>query len=321
MRIHKIRQAPIEINPYNLVPANGVGSATVIPDIWKFNIPTTISIIIKPVNDTVQGFKFVKPQPFTWNFSSISVTPDSILIGQSGDTTILNNFLLKGTDSIVVTIPTVTALDTTDTFGFNVQSSKDGLTYSPLQGQPKTTTYGTFRPMSWVKAKDGSGVQTYTGKYVVVKGLVTVANEFGGPSYLQDATAGISVYDSSVTNNVTEGDEVVLLGVVSPYNGMFELNPCSLLQTLSQGNPVDTMSLSISQIKTQPQNGVEPYECRLIRVNNITNVTTTSGSPATSWTTTGSGTNYELISGTDTLEVRIMYKNEYYWYLCSIRQI
>ena len=301
--------SPIEVNPYNVVPANGVGSATMTPSLWKYNVPTTLHIIIKPVNDTIQGFKFVKPQLFSWNSNSITVNPDSIFISQSGDTTKISHFFLKGTDSVVITIPNVTSPDTTNTYGFNVQSSKDSLTYSPLQGQPTTTAYGTFRPMSMVKAKDGSGLPLLNGKYVVVKGIVTVANEFGGPSYVQDATAGIAVYDSSVSQNVTEGDEVVLLGVVSPYNGMFELNPCSLLETVSQGNPVDTISLSISQIKAQPQNGVESYECRLIRVSNITKVVTTpGGSTATSWTTTGSGTNYDLISGTDTLEVRISTK-------------
>ena len=89
---------------------------------------------------------------------------------------------------------------------------------------------------------------------------------------------------------------------------MFELNPCTLLQTISQGNPVDTISLSISQIKSQRQNAAEPYECRLIRVNNISNVIAVSGSPATFWATTGSGSNYDLISGADTLEVRIRTK-------------
>ncbi len=163
--------------------------------------------------------------------------------------------------------------------------------------------------MSQVKVKDGSGVHVLTGKYVVVQGVVTVANEFGGPAYIQDATAGISVYDSTVSQNINRGDEVVLLGVVSPYQNMFELNPCSLLQVISQGNPVDTTTLTIASIKGQNQNGVEPYECRLIRVSNITSVITSAKSPATTWGTTGVASTLYLISGTDTLQTYIKANN------------
>jgi len=300
--------SPIAINPYNNVPANGIGTASLLPGRWSSASPMTLTFTFSPAGDTVRGFKFTKPRPLSWNIASIIVQPNTIVLSQSGDTTILRNFILKGTDSIVVTIPNVSSVDTTNEFSFYVQSAKDSINFSPLQGQPKTLVYGAARPMSWVKAKDGAGNHLYIGKWVVVKGVVTVANEFGGPSYLQDATAGIAMYDSSVSQNVAEGDEILLLGIVSPYNDMFELNPCQLLQTVSQGNAVDTLVMSIVQIKAQNQNGVEPYECRLIRVNGINKVVTTTGSTATSWITTGSGTNYELISGIDTMEVRISTK-------------
>jgi phosphatidylserine/phosphatidylglycerophosphate/cardiolipin synthase-like enzyme len=298
----------IEVNPYGIVPANGVGTATVAPALWKNTVGTTMTLTFKPVGDTVRGFKFVRPQPFSWNSGSMTVQPGSVTLTQTGDTTVLNSFVVKGADSIVVSVPNVTAADTTDEFTFNVQSSKDSLTFSPLQGQPKTVVYGSPRPMSWVKSKDGAGNNIYLNKWVVVQGIVAVANEFGGPSYLQDATSAIAVYDSSVSLNVNRGDEVALLGRVSPYYDMFELNPCSLLQVASEGNPIDTTTLTIGQINGQPQKGIEPYECRLIRVNNITSVLTTSGSPVTTWTVSGSGTNYNLVCGTDTLEVRISAK-------------
>jgi phosphatidylserine/phosphatidylglycerophosphate/cardiolipin synthase-like enzyme len=295
----------IEVNPYGIVPANGVGTAAVAPSLWKNSTPTTLTFTFKPAGDTVRGFKFVRPQPFIWSSGSMTAQPGTVSISQSGDTTILANFVLKGTDSIVVSIPGVTVSDTTDEFAFNVRSAKDSVTFSPLQGQPKTVVYGSPRPMSWVKSKDGAGNSAYLNKWVVVQGVVTVANEFGGPSYLQDATAAIAVFDSSVSLNVSRGDEIVVFGRVSPYYDMFELNPCSLLQVTSEGNPIDTTTLTITQVNTQPQKGVEPYECRLIRVNNITKVLTTTGNPVSTWAVTGSGTNYNLVSGTDTLEVRI----------------
>ena len=292
-----------------LAPGSGIGSATVSPYMFKYNEPTSLRFVVRPAGDTVNGIRIIKPSVLNWDTNAISFSSASVLPAFIGDTIQITDVTLTDQDSLVVTISNVTAIDTTNVIPVIFQTYKDTSLYGRISTLPQLLVYGSPRSMSMVKAKDGSGLPLLNGKYVVVKGIVTVANEFGGPSYVQDATAGISVYDSSVSLNVTEGDEVVLLGVVSPYNGMFELNPCTLLETVSQGNPVDTISLSISQIKAQPQNGVEPYECRLIRVNNITQVVTTpGGSTATSWTTTGSGTNYDLISGTDTLEVRISTK-------------
>ncbi|HVN48994.1 MAG TPA: phospholipase D-like domain-containing protein, partial [Bacteroidota bacterium] len=300
--------SPIEVNPYGVAAANGIGTMALMPAKWQYNASPTFTFTFKPAGDTVRGFKIVKPKQFFWSSSSITVQPAVVSATANADTLVFYNFVVKGTDSIVVTIPGVTSADTTDSFTFNVQSSKDSVTFSPLQAQPSTIVIGSPRPMSWIKVKDASGNSLYANRWVVVRGVVTVADELGGPSYLQDATAGISVFDSSVTNNVDPGDDVILFGKVSPYYNMFELNPCSLLQTVDQGVSVDTTVLTISQIQAQPQNGVEPYECKLIRVNNIASVATTSGSTATTWAVTGSGTNYELVSGKDTLEVRISAK-------------
>lgn len=284
------------------------GSATLSPTMMKFNTPTDFHLVFRPTTDTVRSIRIVKPGGLIWNSTPITVVPDSSVITTIGDTVQISHLALAGQDTLSVSFPGVTALDTTGNITVMVQSSTDGITFGQIVTLPQIFVYGSPALLSSVKAKDGSGAYLLNGKWVVVKGVATAANEFGGPTYLQDATAGIAVYDSSVSMHVTRGDEVVLLGKVSPYNEMFELNPCSLLQTVSEGNPFDTLLLTIAQIKGQPQKGVEPYECRMIRVNNITSVLTTGGSPTSTWATTGSGLNYELVSGTDTLEVRISSK-------------
>jgi phosphatidylserine/phosphatidylglycerophosphate/cardiolipin synthase-like enzyme len=301
--------SPIEVNPYGVVVANGSGSATLNSSPWKYNSATTLVFVLSSAGDTVKGFKITKPLPFNWNFASITVSPNTVALTKSGDTLVLNNFVLRGQDSIVVTLPNVTATDTTDEFSFNVRSAKDSVTFSPLVAQPKTLVYGNPRAMNVVKAKNSGGSHDLTGKWVVVKGIVTVANEFGGPTYLQDATAAIAVFDSTVSNNVLRGDEILLMGKVSPYYDMFELNPGTVLKKISEGNNFDTLSVTIAQVKAQEQKGVELYECRLIKLNAITKVVTTTGSAVSSWTTTGSGTNYKLISGSDSLEIRITTKS------------
>ncbi|HOV98207.1 MAG TPA: phospholipase D-like domain-containing protein [Bacteroidota bacterium] len=297
----------IEINPYNLVPSDGKGAASVQPAQWFYSNPTELTFSLSSASDTIKAFRFVLSSSIlNWNASNVSVVPSSAVLSFSGDTVIVSNIVIIGNDSAIVTIQSVTAVDTTTELSFGVSTSLDGIVFKNLLVQPSTLIYGSPRAMSMVKAKDGSGLPILYGKYAVVKGVVTVANEFGGPSYLEDATAAVAVYDSSVSRNVKQGDEIIVLGKVVPYNGLFELTPCQLIQVVSEGNAFDTLQLSIPQVKAQDQNGIEPYECRLIRINNITSVLTSSNSPATSWEVTGSGTNYKLISGSDTLEVRIL---------------
>ena len=291
------------------VLSGGIGSASVSPYMFKYNEPTLLQFVVRAAGDTINGLRIIKPTVLNWETKMTSISPDSIKATFLSDTVQIANINLINQDSLVVTIANVKSIDTTDVFSIIIQTYKSVGSYGQISSLPQLLVYGSPRAMSQVKVKDGSGVHVLTGKYVVVQGVVTVANEFGGPAYIQDATAGISVYDSTVSQNINRGDEVVLLGVVSPYQNMFELNPCSLLQVISQGNPVDTTTLTIASIKGQNQNGVEPYECRLIRVSNITSVITSAKSPATTWGTTGVASTLYLISGTDTLQTYIKANN------------
>jgi phosphatidylserine/phosphatidylglycerophosphate/cardiolipin synthase-like enzyme len=291
---------------YDMTPApKGQGTILISPPRWKYNTATDLRFVLKTQTDTLRGIRFRMPGVFSWSLQNVTTQPTGTLIAQSSDTLIISNFLLAGLDSLIISVGGVTATDTTDELTFDFASSKDATSYLPLQVQPKTLVFGSPRSMSVVKQKSQNGAHLLLGKWVVVRGIVTVANEFGGPSYLQDATAGMAVFDSSVSNNIARGDEVVLLGIVAPFNDLFELSPCSLLEKISEGNPLDTLVLTASQINGQSTTGPEPYESRLVRVNGITSVTTTTGSPAAAWAVTGSGTNYNLTDPTGTLQARI----------------
>ncbi len=295
----------IEINPYNIVATNGPGTASIQPLIWKYNNPTELKFVFRSSTEAINGIQIVKPQLFNWNSNNFVSDPNTINITQTGDTTTFSNFSLSGSDSIVITISNVTASDSTDEFNVNILTSTDGINYNPINIEPKTLVYGLPRSVASIKIKEPNGVASYTGKWVVTKGVVTVANELGSPSYIQDNTAGLAVYDYSVSDSVIIGDEIIVLGKVSPYYELFELSPATLLEKTAEGVPFETLTLTIPQVLTQNQNGFEPYESRLIKINNIEKVLTTNNSPATTWAVTGSGTNYNLVSGNDTLEVRI----------------
>jgi phosphatidylserine/phosphatidylglycerophosphate/cardiolipin synthase-like enzyme len=184
-----------------------------------------------------------------------------------------------------------------------VQSTTDGITYAPIKTQPKTIVYGTPRSIAQVKAKTASGASALLGKWAVVRGVVTVAQEFGGPSYMQDASGGLAVFDSSVTNYVQRGDDIVVLGLVAPYNELFELTPAVLLEKKGTQIPVEPVIVSAAQILAQ--DALEPYECTLVRMVKISSVATTTGTPVTAWTVTGSGTNYVVTDATGSVQTRI----------------
>ncbi len=55
------------------------------------------------------------------------------------------------------------------------------------------------------------------GTRVTVAGRVTVANEFGGPLYMQDETAGIAVFWAPLHENVSIGDSVQVSGPLTVF--------------------------------------------------------------------------------------------------------
>lgn len=285
-------------------PPAGQGLGVISPARWKYNQSTALTIKLKTAADTLKGFKIVKPSLLNWSTANITVQPGSVSLSHSGDTTTISNFTLTAADSIMVTVGGVTATDTTDELSLTILSSKNGTSYLPIQAFPKTLVYGSPRPIAVVKRKEGTGAHSMLGKWAVVRGIVTVGNEFGGPTYLQDPTGGMALFDSSVSNNVNRGDDVILLGLVAPFNDLFEFAPTVLLEKLGEGIGTDTTVMTIAQALAQGTS--EPQEGRLVRINGITSVTTTAGAPATSWATSASGTNYNITDPTGTLQVRIV---------------
>src|SRR6185369_7268899 len=125
-----------------------------------------------------------------------------------------------------------------------------------------------------------------TGKYVTTRGIVSVANQFGGPGYIQDNSGGIAIYDSTITNHVTIGDEIIVVGLVAPFSGLCELTPATLIQTLSTGNEVPIPDVTVEDVKYDGASGIEAYEGRLVRINGI-QVRDAGGSPISAWASVG----------------------------------
>ena len=103
------------------------------------------------------------------------------------------------------------------------------------------------------------------GTTVTVTGIVTNGDELGIIRYIQDATAGIAIYDLSTNNylnNVIRGDSITITGVLVDYNGLLEMNPNSPVVIHSSSN-----TLPSPQVISPSQLG-EVTESELVRIDN-----------------------------------------------------
>jgi hypothetical protein len=62
------------------------------------------------------------------------------------------------------------------------------------------------------------------GSIVTVTGRVTSANQLGSPSYLQDGTGGIPVFDFNLSNNVEIGDSLVVTGPIGTFSQQVQIS-------------------------------------------------------------------------------------------------
>lgn len=100
------------------------------------------------------------------------------------------------------------------------------------------------------------------GAEVTVTGIVTNGDELGLIRYMQDATGGIAVY-SSALSDVVRGDEVTVTGTLKEYNTLLEIDPVSSVTVNSSGNALpDPIVLTPDQL-------AEQYEGMLVKINNV----------------------------------------------------
>jgi len=149
---------------------------------------------------------------------------------------------------------------------------------------------GESQPISVVKNLE-------LGTVVSVSGRVTVANEFGGPVYMQDATSGIAVYFNALHTDVQRGDSVKVTGPLAEFGttaagkGLLQISGSNITYTKYNVEPElqEPIQLSISGIQ-------EVHQSQLITISGVT------------FTDTGSfqgNRNYVINDGTGSTEVRI----------------
>jgi len=284
---------------------DGSGRASIDPDTLVHGQTTTLHIgYTRDTAFTVTDLRVIIPPAFTWSHSAFDVSLANLTATLSvmGDTIVAAAVALNG-DSCTIAVQSVIAPESTGFYPVTVQS-KAAAQFRNVAPVPFVVVFGIPTSIASVKANNASGITLRTGQLVTIRGIVTVANQFGGPSYVQDNTGGIGIFGSKFSAAVEIGDEVIVSGTVEPFNGLSELTSPELHTIASTGNAVLPLSVTCADIANDGAGGVENFEGVLVRINGVV-VRNAAGAPLSTWAIAGGGTNYKLLDATDTLEVRV----------------
>jgi hypothetical protein len=101
------------------------------------------------------------------------------------------------------------------------------------------------------------------GATVTISGIVTNGDELGSPiRYMEDATAGIAIYDPEVMENINRGDSITVTGVLVDYNGLLEVQPVNDLTNHGSGYSINAQLITPNQIG-------EDTESELVSIENV----------------------------------------------------
>tara|TARA_R110002124_G_scaffold154372_2_gene321375 strand:+ start:479 stop:3070 length:2592 start_codon:yes stop_codon:yes gene_type:complete len=117
------------------------------------------------------------------------------------------------------------------------------------------------------------------GTRVTIAGRVTVANEFGGPMYMQDATAGIAVFWAPLHENAEIGDSVQISGPLTVFKGGVPGPDEDFLLQISDPEQDDNIVFEIfdapnkkviPEIITVQQLNTDDFQGQLVLIQNAT---------------------------------------------------
>jgi len=250
----------------------------------------------------INTLKIIFPEGFTWsqNIAQISINNFTATISVSQDTILFSDVNFLG-DSISISIADVLTPTFTGNCKFSFLSGTNAV-LGEVSPAPNLTVYGNAIAIAEAKINDADGIAINFGRLVTIRGIVSVANQFGSPSYIQDNSGGISIFGSNFSTSLQIGDEVVVSGTITQFNGLNQLEFPIIHSIVSTGNSLEPIVAAPLQLSNDGVGGLENYEGQLVRVNGVL-VTELNGSPISNW----EYKNYKLTgsSPADIVDVRI----------------
>jgi len=163
-------------------------------------------------------------------------------------------------------------------------------------GPPEPTVYDCGE----LQQDDPNGAPLHAGEYVQVTAIAIVANGVfdtsGTNIYIQDDFGGVNVHNFDLTATVAEGDCVTVLGTVTNYNGLTEVDD-PYFDYINHG-PGTMPSAILLTTQVIAANG-EDYEATLARLENCAIV---GGDP---WPSSGNNANILIDDGSGECTMRI----------------
>ena len=169
-------------------------------------------------------------------------------------------------------------------------------------GTPCDTTLAV---LSEIRQNDANGVPSMLNTFVIVRGIVNVANYVLDSVsltnfYVQDDEAGINIFRGTAPAGIVEGDCVKVAGWVGQYNGLTEIMSSGTGNCLASITRVGTVTPPAATVITlNAQTAFESFEGMLVRVNNVNIV---SGS----WPSAGGYANLTVTDPEGQIIVRIV---------------
>ncbi len=131
-----------------------------------------------------------------------------------------------------------------------------------LDGTTTNTTFpiGTYgggsvsEPLELIPIAEARAEDTL-GQVVKITGVLTVADEFSGSAYLQDATGGIAIFDELVHGDgvFKIGDSITVTGTRSAFNDQVQISPVTEVENNGLPNqPITPLTITLSDLANHP---------------------------------------------------------------------
>lgn len=173
-----------------------------------------------------------------------------------------------------------------------------------------------YRTLCDIREQDENGVPTVLNTQVITQGVVTYMDSCRQNAYIELNGCAVMIYGTVVrtvmqnsTRKMMVGDFVEVSGYIIQFNGLTEFSVYSsvnpVVTFISEGNPIPNPAVVQPGVieKHADDCAGETYESRRIAVPGLTFVL---GDGVATFSGGSNGVNYEAVSGTDTVVVRVV---------------